>query len=328
MKATTRDQYGPPRVLRIEDIPKPKPAANELLIRVHCTTVNRTDCGILTGKPFPIRLFTGLTKPTSRVPGTDFAGQVVDVGNNVKLFNAGDRVWGLHDEGLASHAEYMTIGENQAVVTIPDNVSYREAAASAEGAHYAYNFMNKISLNPGDKVLVNGATGAIGSALLQMLKSEGLYVTAVGNTKNMELLQSLGADRTHNYENVDFTEVDQEKYRGVLDAVGKSSFRKCQKLLLPRGVYVSSELGVGAENVYLPLITKLRGGARVIFPIPSDCKRSLHYVRNLLVQGKFKPVIDRCYPPEQIREAYDYVQSGQKTGNVVINFSSNQPKQA
>jgi NADPH:quinone reductase-like Zn-dependent oxidoreductase len=322
MKAITRDKYGTADVLQIEDMPIPEPADDELLIRVHHTTVNRTDCSILSGKPFVTRFFTGLINPSFRVTGTDFAGEVVKIGEKVHLFSEGNRVWGLNDQGLASHAEYMTIKEDKAVALIPDNFIYAEAVACAEGAHYAYNFVNKISLKSSDKVLVIGATGAIGSAALQILKSQGIYVTAVGNTKNIELLRSLGADKVYSYEKESFTAIDKEKYNFVLDAVGKSSFGECKKLLLPKGIYISSELGPHYENLYLPLITKWKGSKRVIFPIPSDAKRSVLYLSELMEKGQFRAVIDRHYPAEEIKEAYEYVQSGQKTGNVIIDFTT------
>ncbi|TMM53911.1 NAD(P)-dependent alcohol dehydrogenase [Maribacter algarum] len=320
MKAVTRTKYGPPEVLEVKEILKPQPEENELLIRVHATTVNRTDCGILTGKPYLIRAFVGLTKPRHLVPGTDFAGQVEAIGSDVTAFQIGDRVWGLHDEGLESQAEYMTIGDNKAVVKIPENISYQEVVACAEGAHYANNFINKVKIDSSTKVLVNGATGAIGSAAVQLLKYHGAKVTAVGNTKNMNLVQSLGSDKTIDYQKEDFTK-DDEKYHFVFDAVGKSSFPECKHLLLPKGVYISSELGPNAQNLYLPLTTKIKGGKRVIFPLPVNCKKSILFMSKLLSEGKFKPVIDRVYQPEQIVEAYNYVASGQKTGNVIINFS-------
>ncbi len=320
MKAITRTTYGGPEVLQLKEIPKPIPKENELLIRVHATTINRTDCGILTGKPYIIRAFTGLTKPRDLIPGTDFAGQVESVGKNVKSFKLGDRVWGLHDEGLASQAEYMTIRADKAVTRIPEKVSYEEAVVCAEGAHYAYNFLNKFKIDNNSKVLVNGATGAIGSASVQLLKYYGATVTAVGNTKNIELIKSLGADKVYDYQKEDFTQ-DTERYHFVLDAVGKSTFSKCKHLLLPKGIYVSSELGPNAQNLYLPLITKLKGGKRVVFPLPINCKRSIIFLTELLETGKFKGVVDKVYQPEQIMEAYNYVLSGQKTGNVILSMS-------
>lgn len=319
MKAILRTRYGSPDVLTVGTIETPKPKDHELLVRVHATTVNRTDCGILRGKPFPIRFFTGLLKPGSPIPGTDFAGKVEAVGKNVTQFSIGDKVWGLNDEGLASQAEYLTINENKAVTTIPNGLAYHEAVACAEGAHYAYNFINKVTITEGTRVLVNGATGAIGSSAVQLLKYYGAQVTAVGNTPNIELIESLGADTVIDYQKEDFTQ-GNERYDFIFDAVGKSSFPQCKHLLQPQGVYISSELGPNAQNLYLPLITKVRGGKRVIFPIPSNGKRTLLFMHELLEKGKFQPVIDRHYAMDEIRDAYRYVETGQKTGNVIINY--------
>jgi len=319
MKAVVRTKYGSPDVLKISEIEKPAPGDDEVLIKVYATTVNRTDCGILWGKPFIIRFFTGLIKPKSPVSGTDFAGRVESVGKNVTSYKAGDRVWGFNDEGLGSHAQYMKIAEHKALTTIPDHITYEEAAASGEGAHYAYNFINKVKLEKGQKVLVNGATGAIGSAAVQLLKYFEIHVTAVCDTKNMELVKSLGADRVIDYEKEDFTKED-EQYHFVFDAVGKSTFAKCKPLLLPGGVYMSSELGPGAQNPFLALITPITGNKKVIFPIPVNCKKSVLFIKDLLQKEKFKPVIDRKYPLEKIADAYNYVVTGKKTGNVVITF--------
>lgn len=321
MKAITRVKYGSPEVLELKEIPKPVPKDNELLIRVHATTVNRTDCGILTGKPYIIRAFVGLTKPRHLVPGTDFAGIIEGIGKNVKNFKVGDRVWGLHDEGFCSQAEYMTLAEDKAVIKIPEKISYQEVVACAEGAHYALTFMKKFNIDSDTHVLVNGATGAIGAAAIQLLKYKGAWVTAVANTKNIDLMNSLGVDRTYDYQKEDFTK-DDKNYDFILDTVVKSSFYKCEPLLKPKGIYVSSELGPNAQNLYLPLLTKIKGGKRVIFPIPSNCKKSLEFMSKILSERKFKPIIDKVYTPDQIKEAYTYVASGQKTGNVIIDFNS------
>jgi NADPH:quinone reductase-like Zn-dependent oxidoreductase len=319
MQAAVRYKYGPPEVLHVRDVPKPVPANNELLVKVCATTVNRTDCGILTGKPYLIRAFTGLIKPRSPITGTDFAGMVEAAGKDVRNFKAGDRVWGLNDEGLASHAEYMCIGADKGVAHIPEGISYEAAAASAEGAHYAYNFISKVKIGPGSNVLVNGGTGAIGSAAIQLLKHFGAKVTAVTDTAYIDVVKSLGADKIIDYTTTDFTKAGQE-YHLVCDAVGKSEFGKCRALLLPKGIYISSELGPNAENLYLPLITAIRGGHRVIFPIPVNVKRSLAIVKELLELGKFRPLIDRRYPLTEIADAYRYVMSGKKRGNVVVSY--------
>jgi NADPH:quinone reductase-like Zn-dependent oxidoreductase len=317
MKAAFRQKYGQPDVLSIREIEKPTPASTEILVKVHAATVNRTDCANLTGKPLVMHLVVGFLKPKLGVTGTDFAGVVEAVGEKVTRFKAGERIWGFYDTGLSSHAQYLAIDENKAIEKIPENISFQQAAASAEGAHYAINFMNKTNIQPHHRVLVNGAAGAIGSAMLQILKAQGVYVTAVCNTKNISLMKSLGADKTIDYTAGDFTQ-DTEKYHFVFDAVGKSHFAKCKTLLEPGGVYISSELGPYWQNVYLPLVTKFTGDKRVIFPIPGDIPKSLQIVKGLLEQGKFKPVIDRTYPLADIREAFRYVMTGQKTGNVVI----------
>lgn len=329
MKAAVRAKYGSPEILKIKELEKPAPNDNEILVRVYATTVNRTDCSILWGKPFIIRFFTGFLKPNSSVTGTDFAGKIESVGKNVTAFKIGDRVWGFNDMGLGSHAQYMKISADKALTTIPANINYEQAAASAEGAHYAYNVIKKVKLSNGQKVLVNGATGAIGSAAVQILKYFNADVTAVCNTKNIDLVKSLGADTIIDYTNEDFTKKDQ-KYFFVFDAVGKSSFAKCKPILEPGGIYISTELGPMAQNIFLPLATAItanlpgrQAGKRVMFPIPADCMRSLLFIKNLIEKEKFTPVIDRTYPLQKIDEAYNYVATGQKTGNVIISLEDN-----
>ena len=313
MKAVVRTKYGSPDVLNIMEVEKPTPCDNEVLIRVHATTVNRTDWGILSGKPLLIRLLYGLFKPKSPITGVDFAGKIESVGKNVMSFKAGDRVWGFKG---GTHVQYITIAEDKSLTTIPNNITYEQAAASAEGAHYAYNSVRKINLKSGQKVLVNGATGAIGSALVQFLKYFGANITSVCDTKNIELVKGLGADKVIDYTIEDFTK-DDEKYNFVFDAVGKSSFAKCKPLLQPDGVYTSTD---GFENLFLSFITPISGGKKVIFKLPTDTKKSILFIRDLLEKEKFKPVIDRKYSLENIAEAYHYVATGTKTGNVIITF--------
>ncbi len=324
MKAMLHTRYGPPDVLRFGEIERPVPGDNDVLLRVHAATVNRTDCAMLTAKPAVMRLMTGLTKPKKNVLGTDVAGTVEAIGRSVTSFKPGDRVFGFDDNGLCSHAQYLTMSEERTLTTIPDGISFEEAAASIEGAHYAFNFIKKVNVKKGDRILVNGATGAIGSAMLQMLKYFGATVTAVGNTKNLSLLKTLGADSVIDYTVSDFTTSDK-KYRFVFDAVGKSTYGRCKHLLEPGGVYISSELGPNAQNVFLALSWKLTSRlpgseqrTKVIFPIPTDIKGSLLFVKSLITQGKFRSVIDRTYPLEKTADAFRYVAEGNKTGNVVI----------
>ena len=317
MKAATYEKYGSPSVLTIQKIAKPVIKENEILIRVYATTVNRTDCAMLRAKPFIMRFFTGLLKPKNKILGTDFAGKIEAVGKSVISFKVGERVFGLDDSGLSSHSEYMTISADKALATIPAKFSYEAAAASLEGAHYAYNFINKVKIKPGQNVLVNGATGAIGSAAVQLLNYYGVNITAVCNTKNLELVKSLGAQRVIDYTVEDFTKIT-EKFSFIFDAVGKSTFSKCKPLLEPDGIYISSELGPMVQNPFLALITPLLGGKKVIFPIPHDCKQSVNMIRKLIEEGAFKAVIDKTFPLENIADAYLYVEKGEKTGNVII----------
>lgn len=318
MKAIVRSRYGPPEVLRVEEVEMPVVKDNDVLVKVYNATVNRTDCAILIAKPFIMRFFTGLFTPRNKGIGTDFAGRVEAIGRNVSTFKTGDRVWGFDDTGKGTHAEYITRPKNSPMLTMPDNVSFEIAAASAEGAHYAYNCIKKVKIKKGDDVLVNGASGAIGSAAVQLLKHFGATVTAVCNTKNAELIRSLGADHIIDYEKEDFTKRDQ-KYHVIIDAVGKSTFGKCKRLLHPGGRYIPSDLGPGNENIYLPLTTRF-SSRRTIFPIPTDTKGSLALIKKLLETNQFRPVIDRRYPMEKMVEAFQYVASGQKTGNVILDF--------
>ncbi|MBS1517858.1 MAG: NAD(P)-dependent alcohol dehydrogenase [Bacteroidetes bacterium] len=317
MKAAVHYQYGSSDVIKIREVEKPVPGKDEVLVRVRSATVNRTDCAMLTAKPFFMRLQTGLIKPGKIISGTDFAGGVEAAGENVSMFKAGDRIFGFDDNGLSSHAEYLTISEKNAVAKIPGEFSFEEAAASIEGAHYAYNFLNKVDLKSGQKVLVNGASGAIGSAALQLLKYYGADVTAVCDGKNTGLVISLGADKVIDYEKENFTHTD-EKFDFVFDTVGKSTFGKCKRILKSGGVYISSELGPYAQNPFLTLFTKVFGNKKVKFPLPLNRLRSVLFIRKLLEDGLFRPVIDRKYDLDETGEAFRYVLKGQKTGNVVL----------
>jgi len=266
-----------------------------------------------------MRFFLGFFKPRKITLGTDFAGEVVAIGTKIQSFQVNDRVFGFTDLGVESQAEYMVLEPNNNLLTIPEQIDYKQAAASLEGAHYAYTFIHKTAIQPGQRILINGATGAIGSALLQFVKTFDVHVTATCDTKNIELIRSLGADKVYDYLTEDFTQ-DNEKYDFVFDAVGKSTFGKCKSLLQEQGIYISSELGPYSQNIFLALASPLLGGKKVIFPIPYSLTETLPYIKSMLENGKFKPVIDREYPLKAIAEAYDYVISGNKTGNVIINI--------
>jgi NADPH:quinone reductase-like Zn-dependent oxidoreductase len=288
-----------------------------LLVKVYATTVNRTDCAYRAAKPFFMRFLTGVIRPRPAVLGTEFAGVVEAVGSGVTSFDVGDKVFGYNEGSFGAHAEYMSIPQDASVATMPANVTYQQAAASTEGAHYALAHIRAANIRSGQDILVYGASGAIGSAAVQLLKGLGANVTAVCGTGHVDLVRRLGADRVIDYTAEDFTK-DNQRYDVVLDSVGKSSVSQCRRLLKPRGIYISSELGPLAQNPFLALIAPLHGGKKVRFPIPKHDQLMMRHFRKLMESGEFRPVIDRTYPLDQIAEAYRYVEAGQKTGNVVI----------
>ncbi len=317
MRAMVYTKYGPPEVVRLLEVTKPVPKAHEVLIKVHATTVNRTDCGFRSANYFVSRFFSGLFSPKIKTLGCEFAGEVEAVGEDVTAFQPGDRVFGFDDTAFGGHAEYKVIVASGALATIPDGMDYAHAAALTEGSHYALGGIRAAQVKEGDTVMVYGATGAIGSAAVQLLKYFGAYVIAVSNTKNIGLVASLGADEVIDYESEDFTKT-AHRFDFILDAVGKSSFAQCKPLLKDKGIYISTELGKNSENIFLALITPIGKGKKVLFPLPTISKSDVLFLKGLAETGDFKPVIDRQYPFEQVVEAYRYVETGQKTGNVVI----------
>ncbi len=317
MKAIVYTKYGPPDVLQLKEVEKPTHKDNEVLIKIHATTVNRTDSALRKAEPFISRFVTGLIRPKKTILGTEFAGKIEAVGKDVTSFKVGDKVFGFSGTDFGAHAEYMIMPEKGSLTTMPANMTYEEAAPSSEGAHYALSFIRNANIQSGQRVLINGATGAIGSAAVQLVKYFGADVTAVCSTKNVTLVESLGADKVLDYTKEDFTKDDQ-MYDAVFDTVGKSSFIRCKPLLKPGGIYISSELGYMAQNPILALVTPIFGKKKVMFPIPKRSDENIVLFKKLIEAGKFKGVIDRCYPLEEIIEAYKYVETGQKTGNVVI----------
>ncbi len=317
MKAIVNTEYGLPEVLQLKDVPKPYPKDNEVLVKIHATTVNRTDCGFRKPEYFIVRLISGLFKPRKTILGTEFAGVIEAIGKDVKTFTIGESVFGLSTFNFGTHAQYICIPENKSITTKPNNMSYEEAAAVCDGLMLANNYIRNIDFKKVKKILINGASGSIGSASVQLARYYGAEITAVCNTKNIDLIKSLGATNVIDYTKEDFT-TRNEQYDVVLDAVGKSSFFLCKKILKPGGIYYSSELGYLSQNIYLALVTPLLGGKKVKFPIPTDSKKDIEFFKELIEAGKFKSVIDRTYPLEQIIEAAKYVEEGQKTGNVVL----------
>ena len=317
MKAIVYKKYGPPEVAKLMEVSKPKPKDNEVLVKVFSSTVNRTDSGFRSAQYFISRFWSGLLKPKHQILGCEFSGVIEETGQNLKDFKIGDKVFGFNDKSFGGHGEYLTIAETDAITTTPDNLSFDEAAALTEGAHYALVNIRAAKVESGQSVLVYGATGAIGSAAVQLLKHIGANVTAVCNTKNVQLVKELGADTVVDYQTQDFTQT-KNKFEFIFDAVGKSSFGQCKPLLTEKGIYISTELGKNGENLFFALTTPLWRGKKLLFPIPSISKSDVIFLKELSEKGQYKPVIDKKYTLDQIVEAYKYVESGQKTGNVIL----------
>ncbi len=316
MRAIVNIIYGPPEVVQLKEIPKPKVGDSEVLIKIHATTVNRTDCGFRDPQYLLVRLVGGLFKPKRKILGSELAGEIDSIGKDVKSFKVGDKVFGLSCIVFGAHAEYISVKEKGSITTMPSNLKYEEVVALCEGPWLAVTMLRKMKVKNGDKILINGGSGSIGSSAVQLAKYFGADVTAVCGTKNIDLVKSLGADEVIDYQKEDFTRRNKT-FDFVFDAVGKSSFFKCKKILSPGGKYISTELGFLAQNLFLPLITFF-GGKKVKFPIPVDRKEDIIFFKELAEAGKLKPVIDRFYKLEQIVEAYKYVETGMKTGSVVI----------
>lgn len=317
MKAAIYKKYGPPEVVHLMEVATPIPADNELLIQVYASTANRTDAGFRSAEYIVSRFWSGLFRPKVPILGSEFSGVVVETGRAVTNFKKGDKVFGFNDVSFGGHAEYLTIDENKAVTSIPSNFDIYQSAAIAEGAHYALCNIRASGIQQGQKALVYGATGAIGSAAVQLLKYFGVWVTAVCNTPNVELVKKLGADEVIDYQTQEFTRTPN-RFELIFDAVGKSSFNQCKPLLTSKGMYVSTELGKNGENIFYALITPLFRDKKVIFPIPVSRKEDLEFLKNRVENNEFKPVIDSEYTLDQIVEAYRYVETGQKTGNVIV----------
>lgn len=317
MKAATYSKYGPPEVLEIKEVNNPVPKRDEVLIKVYAATVNRSDTGFRSAKYFVSRFFTGLIRPHKQVTGSEFAGKVVEVGLNVRDFKPGDRVFGFDDVRGSSHAEYMAEPATGPMAILPEGFDYEEIAPASEGATYALSDIRAAGVDKGHKVMIYGASGAIGSAAVQITKYLGADVTAVCGTKNVGLVKKLGADKVVDYQTQEFTDTD-ERFDFIFDAVGKTSYGACKKLLNPTGSYCSTELGKGGQNPLLAIWFALTGSRRVIFPIPKINKEKIEYIKHLIEVGAYKPVVDRVYTLDEIVEASRYVETGQKTGGVVI----------
>ncbi len=314
MRAVVHDRYGPPEVLGIEEVERPVPKEDEVLVRVHATTVTRTDCGLRGADPFFARVFTGLRRPKRRIPGLELAGVVEAVGAAVTEFEVGDEVFGVRG---GANAEYVCVREGGVLAHKPGGMTYEEAAAVCDGALLARTCLRPADLRKGRSIVIYGASGSIGTAAVQLAKHFEADVTAVCNTKNVELVRSLGADVVIDYLQEDFTK-NGKTYDVVFDAVGKHSFRRCRHSLKPGGIYITTDLGFMWHVPILALLTRWIGDKRATLGIGKYRKEDVLLLKELIETGKYRAVIDRTYPLEDVVEATRYVETGQKTGNVVL----------
>jgi len=318
MRAVVHDRYGPPDVLRVAEVERPVPKDDEVLVRVHASTVTRTDTGLRSLEyPFS-RLMTGVRRPKRTIAGMEFAGRVEDVGAAVTEFRVGDDVFGIAG---GANSEYVTVRESGVIAQKPTGLTYEEAAAVPDGSLLALTCLRPAAPLRGKSVLVYGAAGSIGTATVQLLAHHfEAEVTAVSDTKDVELVQSLGApdvlDRFHE----DFTK-NGKTYDVIFDAVGKHSFRRSRRSLKPRGIYITADLGFMYHVPLLALVTRFAGSKRAKLGIGRYRKEDLLLVKELVDAGKYRPVIDRTYTLDEVVEATRYVETGQKTGNVVLRVS-------
>ncbi|WP_437669860.1 NAD(P)-dependent alcohol dehydrogenase [Sorangium sp. So ce131] len=321
MKAIVQEKYGPPDVLQPREVPKPVPKDNEVLIRVHATVVSFAECAMRRADPFIVRFFLGFTRPRISVPGSTLSGEIVAVGKGVTRFKVGDEVFGATGAEFGAYAEYRCLPEDAALATKPGRVTHGEAAGICEGFLTALPFLrDEGKLTAGQNILINGASGSIGTIAVQLAKHFGAEVTGVCSTANLDLVKSLGADRVIDYTREDFTRAGHS-YDVIFDAVGKSSFWRCRGALKPSGVYLSTvpSLAIVAQMLW----TSRSRGKRAILATtglrsPREKARDLVLLNELVEAGEIRAVIDRGYPFDRMAEAHAYVERGHKRGSVVV----------
>jgi NADPH:quinone reductase-like Zn-dependent oxidoreductase len=333
MKAVFCIKYGPPEVLQLKEVTKPTPKDNEILIRVYATSVNYGDLVARNFKEIspqkfnmPLlfwffgKMYFGFTRPRITRLGSEFAGEVESVGKDVKSFKQGDRVFGYLGQSMGAYAEYLCMSENGVLAIKPTNMTYEEATVVPYGAIMALNLLRKVNIQPGQKILINGASGGIGSASVQIAKHFGADVTGVCGTPRLEFVKSLGADKVIDYTKEDFTH-NGETYDLIFDILGKSSFSRCKSSLKQNGRYLLSSFKM--KQLFQMLWTSMAGSKKVICAIAPGSIEDLISVKKLIEAGKIKAIIDRYYSLEQIAEAHRYVEKGHKKGTVVITVGHN-----
>ncbi len=322
MKAIVHTKYGPPDELQLLEVEKPVPGDNEVLIKIHATTVTTTDCNArnFTFVPQSFMLFArimfGFKKPRIKILGIDLAGEIEAIGKDVKLFKAGDHVFGSPGTKFGGHAEYVCVPENGALAIKPADLSWEKAAAISLAGNTALFFIRDLAkIQAGQKILIHGASGAIGTYAVQLAKYYGAEVTGVCSTTNAEMVKSLGAEKVIDYTIEDFTKSD-EKYDFVFNVVGKTTFSQCKGILKPKGIYLDNMMEV---NDFLKVLwTSIAGGKKIKGGVSTERAENLKFFIELIESGKLKPVIDRSFPIEKTAEAFHYVEQGHKKGNVII----------
>ncbi len=322
MKAIIATGYGSPSVFELQNVNRPAVKPNEVLVKIHATTVTRADAMMRTGKPYIGRLMLGLFKPKNQIWGTSFSGIVEAVGSDVSNFQPGQRVFGENIETFGAYAEYITVPADGTVMPLPENISFEDAAGIGDGPVTSLNFLRNVSggIKPGQKVLVNGASGALGTAAVQLAKQFGAEVTGVCSTRNIGLVKSLGADYVIDYTKHDFTRNGQS-YDVIYDTVGKRSFKDCKRVLAENGQYLSPVLNFKLllQMMWTSAFSskKAKFAATGMLKSP-EINEMLAELIDIIRQGRLKTIIDRQYPLEKVSEAHSYVSAGHKKGNVVI----------
>lgn len=326
MKAVVQPKYGSPDVLQLKDVEKPVAGDNEVLIKILATTVETADAIFRQGNDFAARLFTGLLKPKFTIPGSMFSGKIEVVGKNVTRFKEDDEVFGTADPNFGAYAEYICLPEDGVIAIKPDNLTYEETVSIHAGSLTALpNLRDAANIQSGQKVLINGASGSIGTSAVQLAKYFGAEVTGVCSTANIDLVKSLGADKVIDYKKEDFTRTG-ETYDIIFDSVGKSSFSRCKHLLKQKGIYLSPVISLTIMPQMLWTSKFGSKKAMIVFAglrSANEKNEDLAFFLELVKVGALKPVIDRCYPLEEIAAAHQYVDTGHKKGNVVITMADN-----